>query len=129
MYGRQLSAAVIELQAGTQHRILLIPELPAVGPDRHVVLGLVLDQPRSVVSPRSSRLIIVPYFFCIFTVKLADHRQQRPAIYEFNTSFLRRDTTVDLCLYNTVALLVVLSFQPSLIRHKILSVTVVSINS
>jgi len=59
LYGRQLSAAVAEFQAGTQHRLLPVPELPSVSSHCDVVVGLVLDQPRGVVSPRSARSAIV----------------------------------------------------------------------
>ena len=53
--GRQLSEAVVELQAGTQHRLLPLPELPAVGAHRHAVVDLLLDQPRGVVGPHRAR--------------------------------------------------------------------------
>ena len=62
--GRQLSETVAELQAGTQHRLLPVPELPSFGADRHAVVDLVLDQPRGVVGsyrPRSNtRLVLLP---------------------------------------------------------------------
>jgi len=57
LYGRQLSEAIVELQAGTQHRLLPVPELPSFSVDRDAVVGLVLDQPRGVVSPRRPRSV------------------------------------------------------------------------
>lgn len=59
MRGRSLSTAVAELQTGTQHRVLSVPELPSVGADRDAVLGVVLDQPRGVVGSRRARSDIV----------------------------------------------------------------------
>ena len=61
--GRQLSEAVVELQAGTQHRILPVPELPSVSADRHAVVDLLLDQPRGVVRAHRSRSDVGLVFF------------------------------------------------------------------
>ncbi|ERL91984.1 hypothetical protein D910_09307 [Dendroctonus ponderosae] len=44
---RHLPAAFIVFQASEEHRLFHIPNLPAKYSDRYVVLGVVLDQPRS----------------------------------------------------------------------------------
>lgn len=51
---RHLPAAVAELRAEAQHRLLHLPDVSSFHPHRHVVLGLLLDQSRSHFRARRS---------------------------------------------------------------------------